>query len=194
MGEGRYSDFSGSPLRLDMREKIFESKYSGLPAILFEDVDVDLSDKELVGLLNRMRLFDQLRFELSEWEVIQGDSEAVRSFLDRIELRSALCLALSSNPAEYSWWSIHTILESSSTEREYVSSSMLAFFANEVPSLNFDKRRFGGWVSSAAEMIQCGLDTFFSAKSVPSAWTAIVALNSLAGFVFSGISRQRIAR
>lgn len=177
-----------------MYEQVFESKYAELPAPLTE-LDVHgLRPEELAGLLNRMRLVDQLLFEINEWDSIGADSDLISSFIDRVELRSALCLALPSNSEGYSWWLVHTTLEPYPHSGGSIPPAIAACFRAEVPNLYSDRRQFDAWVRLATEAIQCGLEGFFSADGMPAIWRNLVALNSLVSLVFSGVSRQRLAR
>lgn len=175
-----------------MYEQVFESKYAELPTPLSELDAHGLRREELTGLLNRMRMIDQLLFEINEWGSVGADSDLISSFIDRVELHSALCLALPSTSEGYSWWLAHTALEPYPHSGGINPPAIATFFSAEVPSLYSDRRQFDAWVRLAADAIQCGLEGFFSADGMSAVWRNLVALNSLVSLVFSGVSRQRL--
>jgi len=175
-----------------MQEIIFKSKYAQLPTTLLADDLLGISEVEALGLLGRMRLIEQLGDELGEWRSISDDQQCVESFIDRIELHSALCLALPKDRDAYSWWLAHTGWRPFPMLGLGISAQVVLFLQMSVPSLGTDRDHFSEWIASSVRAINAALEAFFSSSESSVIWRNLVALNSIVSLVLSGISRQRL--
>lgn len=174
-----------------MTSMIYESKFEHLPNVLKGGSEgVTLSDDELLGLRNRLGLVEQLAYELAEWKMVAGTADGIAAFIDRIELHSALCLALPEGASGYSWWVAHNGWRPLKARLPNFTNASV-FLRQEVPSLLRQRDEFDAWATMASKSIISALEEFYSAADFAKVWMQIVLINSMIALVFSGISRQR---
>lgn len=173
--------------------KIYRSRFDYLPEIIQgKSGEIVLSSDELLGLHNRLKFVEQLADELAEWRYIVGMNDDVKSFIDRIELHSGLCLALPNDAKSYSWWVAHNGWRPLKAGSISDASRCEIFLKAEVPSLWRERDKFGAWIAMASESIFFALDEFYHASEFAKVWTQIVLINSVVALILSGISRQRL--